>query len=477
MQKPALDTYHKALAFNIDKTPYGTIAEIGAGQEIARWFFKVGGAAGSIAKAMSAYDMKFSDSIYGSCKRYVSRERLQAMLDKEYSLIVDRLDEARGADSTFYAFANTVSTYSYTQQRAGHGWLGIRFQTQPGEAASQIDLHVVLKGKSNTQDQETLGILGVNLIYGAHYHHAGPVKLLLSLMEGLSTDSLEIDMIDFEGPAFAKVDNRLMALYLVKYGFTHAAMFNANGKLVQPSDTLYKRAVLIERGNFRPPTLLAMNILDNAYEVFVRETNVDPDNVLLLSEMTLQNLRGGAEVGSSIDIEDFLHRAEILCALGKNVMVSNFGEFYKLAQYLYHRTSQPVAVALGVQNLLSIFDESYYENLDGGILEAFSRLFRNDMRLYVCPKIDDKSNELVTAKNIRVSNHLRHLYRHLMENDYLRDLDSIERDYLLIHSKQVLKKIRSGDASWMKMVPEEVARLINERGLFRKTPASKKTAN
>ena len=477
MQKPALDTYHKALAFNIDKTPYGTIAEIGAGQEIARWFFKVGGAAGSIAKAMSAYDMKFSDSIYGSCKRYVSRERLQAMLDKEYSLIVDRLDEARGADSTFYAFANTVSTYSYTQQRAGHGWLGIRFQTQPGEAASQIDLHVVLKGKSNTQDQETLGILGVNLIYGAHYHYADPVKLLLSLMEGLSTDSLEIDMIDFEGPAFAKVDNRLMALYLVKCGFTHAAMFNANGKLVPPSDTLYKRAVLIERGNFRPPTLLAMNILDNAYEVFVRETNVDPDNVLLLSEMTLQNLRGGAEVGSSIDIEDFLHRAEILCALGKNVMVSNFGEFYKLAQYLYHRTSQPVAVALGVQNLLSIFDESYYENLDGGILEAFGRLFRNDMRLYVCPKIDDKSNELVTAKNIRVSNHLRHLYRHLMENDYLRDLDSIERDYLLIHSKQVLQKIRSGDASWMKMVPEEVARLINERGLFRKTPASKKTVN
>ena len=476
MQKTALDTYHKALAFNMDKTPYGTIAEIGAGQEISRWFFKVGGAAGSIAKAMSAYDMKFSDSIYGSCKRYVSRERLQAMLDKEYSLVVGRLDEERGADSTFYAFANTVSTYSYTQQRAGHGWLGIRFQTHPREAASQIDLHVVLKGKSNTQDQETLGILGVNLIYGAHYHHVDPVKLLLSLMESLSTDSLEIDMIDFEGPAFAAVDNRLMALHLVKYGFTHAAMFNANGKLVQPSDTLYKRSVLVERGNFRPPTLLAMNILDNACEAFISETNVDPDNVLLLSEMTLQNLRGGIEVGSDIDVEDFLHRAEILCALGKNVMVSNFGEFYKLAQYLYHRTNQPVAVALGVQNLLSIFDESYYDKLDGGILEAFGRLFRNDMRLYVCPKIDGQSNELVTAQNIRVSKNLRHLYRHLMENDYLRDLDSIERDYLLIHSKQVLQKIRSGDSSWMKMVPEEVVRIINERGLFRKMPASENSA-
>jgi len=474
MEKTALDTYHKALAFNMDKTPYGTIAEIGAGQEISRWFFKVGGAAGSIAKAMSAYDMKFSDSIYGSCKRYVSRERLQAMLDKEYQLVVDRLDEIRGASSTFYAFANTVSTYSYTQQRAGHGWLGIRFQTHPREAASQIDLHVVLNGKSNTQDQKTLGILGVNLIYGAHYYHADPVKLLLSLMENLSTDSLEIDMIDFDGPAFTAVDNRLMALLLVKYGFTHAAMFNANGKLVQPSDTLYKRSVLVERGNFRPPTLLAINILDNAYEAFIRETNVDPDDVLVLSEMTLQNLRGDVEVGKDIDVEDFLHRAEILCALGKNVMISNFGEFYKLAQYLYHRTNKPVAVALGIQNLLNIFDESYYDNLDGGILEAFGRLFRNDMRLYVCPKIDDQSNELVTAQNIMVSNHLRHLYRHLMENDYLRDLDSIERDYLLIQSKQVLQKIRSGDSSWMSMVPEEVVRIINKRSLFQKktTPAA-----
>lgn len=471
MQKPKLDTYHKALAFNMDKAPYGTVAEIGAGQEISRWFFKVGGAAASIAKTISAYDMKFSDTIYGSCKRYVSRERLQAMLNKEYSVVLDRLDEIRGTETAFFAFANTVSTYSYSQQRAGHGWLGIRFQTRPGQVASQIDLHVVLKGKSNTQDQETLGILGVNLIYGAFYHYADPQGLLLSLMDDLDTDQLEIDMIDFEGPAFATVDNRLMALHLVRYDFTHAAMFNANGKLVQPSDTLYKQSVLVERGNFRPPTLLAMNILDNASEEFSKETNVDPDHVLVLSEMTLQNLRGSTEAGNDIDVEDFLHRAEILCALGKNVMVSNFGEFYKLAQYLYHRTSHPVAVALGIQNLLSIFDESYYENLDGGILEAFGLLFRNDMRLYVCPKIDDQSNGLVTSRNIKVSNHLRHLYRHLMENGYLRDLDSIEPDYLMIHSKRVLQKIRDNDPTWMEMVPEAVSRIISERGLFRKSPS------
>jgi hypothetical protein len=472
MEKPALDTYHKALAFNMDKAPYGTIAEIGAGQETARWFFKVGGAAATIAKAMSAYDMKFSDSIYGSCKRYVSRERLQAMLDKEYDLVVARLDELRGAECTFYAFANTVSTYSYTQQHAGHGWLGIRFQTHPQKPASQIDLHVVLKGKSNTQDQNTLGILGVNLIYGAHYHYHDPVKLLTSLMDDLSSESLDIDMIDFEGPAFATVDNRLMALYLVKYGLTQAAMFHANGKLLQPSEALYKKAVLVERGNFRPPTLLTMNILDSAYEAFIKELDVGAEDVVVLSEMTLQNLRGGDDVDKDIDIADFLQRVDILCALGKNVMISNFGEFYKLAQYLFSQTNRPVAIALGIQHLLNIFDEKYYSDLEGGILEAFGLLFRNDMRLYVCPKIDTGSDALVTVDNLKVENHLRHLYRHLFENGYLRDIDTIEQDQLLIKSKEVLQKIRRGDPSWQNMVPEKVVSIISERGLFQQAVKS-----
>lgn len=467
MGKSTLDTYHKAQAFNMDKAPYGTIAEIGAGQETARWFFKVGGAAATIAKAMSAYDMKFSDSIYGSCKRYVSRERLQAMLDKEYELVVERLDELRGDECTFYAFANTVSTYSYTQQRAGHGWLGIRFQTHPHAAASQIDLHVVLKGKSNTQDQKTLGILGVNLIYGAHYYHTDALKLLCSLMDGLSAESLEIDMIDFEGPAFASVDNRLMALYLVRYGLTQAAMFHANGKLLQPADALYKKAVLVERGNYRPPTLLTMNILDKAREAFVQELDVDANEVMVLSEMTLENLRGG-EADVDIDIEDFLQRVEILCALGKNVMISNFGEYYKLAQYLFSRTNRPVAIAMGLQHLLNIFDEKYYSDLEGGILEAFGLLFRNDMRLYVCPKREKNNDALVTVDNLKVDNHLRHLYRHLFENGYLRGIESIEPSQLLIHSKEVLQKIRSGDSTWQEMVPEKVVSIISQRGLFQK---------
>ncbi len=477
MGNNGLDTYHKALAFNMDKAPYGTMAEIGAGQETSRWFFKVGGAAASIAKTMSAYDMKFSDSIYGPCKRYVSRERLQAMLDKEYNLVIERLGAVRGAESTFYAFANTVSTYSYTQQRAGNGWLGIRFQTHSAEAASQIDLHVVLKGNTNTRDQKTLGILGVNLIYGAHYFYDDPIRLLTSLMDGLSDELLAIDMIDFEGPAFTSVDNRLMALYLVKYGLTHAAMFNADGKLVQPSDALYRKSVLVERSRFRPPTLLNMNILDSAYDAFIKEPDVDVDEVVVLSEMTLLNLRehDGDVLEADICVEDFLQRVDILCALNKSVLISNFGEFYKLSQYLFRRTSKPVAIALGIPNLLNIFDESYYDDMNGGILESFGLLFRNDMRLYVCPLIDEDSGELIDVHNVEIEKHLQHLYLHLIENGYIKGLDTINKEYLVIKSEQVMDKIRNGDASWCESVPDEVFRIISERALFQKKETAKIT--
>jgi len=462
MGNNVLDTFHKALSFNMDSDSYGTIAEIGAGQETVRWFFKAGGAAGSIAKAMSAYDMKFSDSIYGPCKRYVSRERLQSMLDHEYRLLIERLDAARGLQSTFFAFANTVATFSYTQQRNGHGWLGIRFQTRPQQPASQIDLHVVLKGKSGAQDQDTLGVLGVNLIYGARYLHQSPVELLLSLMDDLGPDLLEIDMVDFEGPAFEGIDNRLMALRLVQHGLTRAAMFQPNGKLVQPADTLYRKAVLVERSRFRPPTHLTMEMLDRAYEAFCREPDVRSEDVIVLSEMTLHNLTES----DNINVEDFLHRVEILCALGKNVMISDYGAFYRLAQYLFQQTSLPVAIALGVPTLLRVFDEKYYEKLEGGILESFGRMFRNDMRLYVCPSLDDESGELITLQNLKIQPHLRHLYQHLMDNGYLHHLDAIEREHLSIDSDSVLKQIRGGDPAWESMVPAEVVDIIRERGLF-----------
>lgn len=458
----ANDTYQKALAFNMDKNIYGTIAEIGAGQETVRWFFKVGGAASSIAKALSAYDMKFSDSIYGSCKRYVSRERLHAMLATEYDLLDKRLGEDKLSDCTFFSFANTVAMFSHAQQQTGHGWIGIRFQTSPHETVSEIHLHVVLKGSNRTQDQTTLGILGVNLIYGAHYKHHDPVALLTSLMDNLSTDQLEIDMIDFNGPAFKQVDNRVMALKLVQLGLTHAAMFQSDGKLVQPAEALYKKAVLIERSRFRPPTKLNIDLLDCAHAAFCDETEMDDADVIIISEMTLQNLSDGED----IDIEDFLQRIDILCALGKNVMISNYAEFYRLAQYLFKHTSKPVAVALGVPTLRKIFDEKYYEKLDGGILEAFGRLFRNDMRLYACPSIESNGT-LTTVHDMKVQKHLRHLYSHLIENKFIRNLDTVDKENLSIHADAVFEKIQTGDDSWQTQVPQDVVNIINERGLFK----------
>ena len=252
-----------------------------------------------------------------------------------------------------------------------------------------------------------------------------------------------------------------MALQLVQHGLTHATMFQADGKLVQPSEALYKKAVLVERSRFRPPTKLNMNLLDCAYDAFCKETDVDCDDVIVLSEMTIQNLTDG----SDINVEDFLQRIDILCALGKNVMISNYAEFYRLAQYLFELTNKPVAIALGVPTLRQIFDEKYYESLEGGILEAFGRLFRNDMRLYACPEMGD-DGELTMVQDLKVQKHLQHLYSHLLENGFIRNLDTVDKDHLSIHADTVLKKIRDGDDSWKSLVPPDVVKIINKKGLF-----------
>ena len=463
MERPVLDTHQKAHAINMDRRKYGILAEIGAGQETARWFFRVGGAAGTIAKAISAYDMQVSDSMYGPCARYVSRDRLEAMLDCEYRLLQSYLGDSRGDESTFFVFANTVATFSYSTSRPGHGWLGIRFQASPHAQESQIDLHVVLKGSDNVQDQEILGQLGVNLVYGAMYLHDNPDVLLASLLDGLTTDMLEIDMIDFQGDVFSGVDNRLMALRLVQHGLSSAAMFGADGKVVQPADTLYRKSVLVERSRFRPPTRLNIDMLDCATRAFLDEADVTEDNTLVLSEMTLHNLGDGED----IDVEDFLNRVDILCALGKNVIITDYGEFYRLAQYLFSMTQNPVGVVLGVTTLADIFDDSYYQHLEGGILESFGRMFKNRLRLYVCPTCQVGSDELLTVHNLDIAPHLRHLYAHLLDNGSIRELTDIQREYLLIQSDTVLESIQRGDAGWEAMVPDTVATLIRQKNLFK----------
>ena len=462
MTQPTKDPLQKALAINLDNQVYGTIAEIGGGQETARWFFRAGGAAGTVAKSMSAYDMKFSDAIYGHSPRYVSRERLHAMLEHEYQLIIERLKQSRGQTTCFFAFANTVATRSYSYKADGHGWLGIRFQTRPGEAPSQIDLHVNLHGQQGVQDQETLGILGLNLIYAAAKLHDQPETLLPSLMDNIDRQLAEIDMIDFSGPAFTQVDNRLMALRLVEKGLTSAALFHPDGHLVSVADTLWKKAVLVERSRFRPPTLFTINLQDCAQQAFLQDAQLQPEELVVLSEITLNNLIDG----ENIDTTDYLQRADLLCALGKNVLISNYGEYYRLAQYLFRYTTRPIALAMGALSLREVFDEKYYDHLPGGILESFGRLFKHDLCIYVSPAIDPQSGKVLGLKDIEVAHQLRHLYEYLRENRYLRPLNSINHDYLNIYSHEVLDKIKHRADDWQHMVPSQVAQLIQQRDLF-----------
>ncbi len=416
-----LGTHQKALQINLDPVKYGTFAEIGAGQEVARWFFRVGGAAGTIAKTISAYDMTVSDAIYGRAERYVSRQRLETMLDHEYALLLERLATKRGSTTRFFVFADTVVARSYSRQDDAHGWLGIRFQVEPGKEASQIIIHVRLWDKENVTEQEALGILGVNLIHSALYLYNDPPALIKSLVDNVGADRIEVDMAQFSGPAFQGLDNRLMALQLVQCGLTNAALFTADGQVIQPADAFYKKCILVERGSFRPVTKVTLDMLRCAQAMFIQEPNVQGEDVLTLMEMTLRNLTDG----DKIDHRDFLDRVDILAALGKTVLISNFGEYHRLAAYFFRYTRKMIGIAMGVPTLKELFDEKYYSDLSGGILESFGRMFKNDLKLYVYPLLDTKTGALITSGNLRVAPNLRHLHAYLVENRFIEGL----RDY------------------------------------------------
>ena len=462
------DTHSKALQVNLEAVRYGTFAEIGAGQEVARWFFRVGGAAATVAKAISAYDMIFSDAIYGQSDRYVSRPRLETMLDHEYALLVERLQPSRGERTCFFVFADTVATRSYSRQEDGHGWLGIRFQPEPLGPPSDITIHVRLTDGDTEAQQEALGVLGVNLVHGALFLHATPTAIIASLLDNLTSARAEVDMVEFTGPAFAGLDNRLMSLELVRCGLTHAAMFAADGRIVQPSEALYKKCVLIERGSFRPATKVTVDMLRCATAQFVQEPGVAGSDLVVLFEMTLRNLSDTGE----IDAQDFLDRADILATLGHTVLISDFAEYHRLAAYLFRHTRKLIGLVMGVPTVRQLFDARYYGDLDGGILESFGRLFRNDLKIYAYPLLDAATGSLVTAGNLRVDPHLRHLYAYLVENRLIESLRDVDVQCLNIFSRDVLARMRAGDPSWEAMTPPAVVHLITQRGLLGYHPAS-----
>lgn len=462
MERPILSTHQKALQINLDPGTYGAFAEIGAGQEVARWFFRVGGAAGTIAKTISAYDMTVSDAIYGPSDRYVSRQRLQTMLQYEYDLQLERLNRQRGATTRFFVFANTVAARSYHRRDDCHGWLGIRFQTRPTGPPAEIIIHVRMHDRETVQQQEALGIMGVNLVYAALVFNGTPDVLIEALRDNLAPERVEIDMIKFAGADFAGVDNRLMALQFVQRGFTDAAMFTANGEVVQAAEVLYKKPILVERGSFRPVTCTTVDMLECARSRFTEEPGVQGERPVVLMEMTLKNL---AE-GGVIDHQDFLDRVDMLGSLGQTVLISNYGEFHRLAGYLFRYTRKMVGLVMGTPTLQELFEEKYYADLEGGILESCGRLFKKNLRIYVYPFQDPATGRLTTAANLEVAPHLRHLYAHLVGNRYLEDLAQYNPRCLPVHPHDVLDRIRAGADGWEETVPHQVARMIRSRKLF-----------
>ena len=457
-----LDTHQKALQINLDPTKYGVFAEIGAGQEVARWFFRVGGASGTIAKTISAYDMTVSDAIYGQSDRYVSSKRLISMLDHEYPLLVERLQGQRGATTKFFAFATTVAAKSFQRKDETHGWMGIRFQSDPGSEPSDILLHVAMWDRDSLQQAEAIGILGVNLIHAAMYLNWHPEAIVNALLDNLSIERIEVDMIEFRGKEFASVDNRLLALQLVEKGLTNAAMFMPDGRIVQPADALYKKSILVERGSFRPVTHVTVDMLRYAQAQFIQEPNVDGKNLVVLMEMTLKNLSAEGR----IDHQDFLDRVDMLTTLGHPVLISNHGEFHRLAAYLHRFTKNPVGFVMGIPTLKELFEERYYSELAGGILESFGRMFKNDLKLFVYPFKDPESGAIITSGNLRVAPHLRHLYLFLMENFFIQGLRDVNEANMSVLSRNVLKMLQDNEPGWEPMVPNEVATLIKQRHLL-----------
>ncbi|MBE0422949.1 MAG: TonB-dependent receptor [Lutibacter sp.] len=454
----------KALKINLNKGIYGTFAEIGAGQETVRNFFRAGGASGTIAKAMSAYDKDFSDAIYGveDDNRYVTETRLKKMLGHEIKLLEDRLIRKSHPEKLFFSFANTVTTIDFAKKFKGHGWVGIKFQASPEELYSEIILHMRFKEIDAKLQQKTMGALGVNLIYGAYYLNDNPRELLKSLYDNLDEFQLEIDMINFSGARFLHVDNRLMSLLLVKNGMTNAVMFGPDGNNLLPAEQLYKANILALRGSFRPVTNVNIDIYKCAEKLFRDEKKVDPENTKVIFEITLSNLISEGEINE----RDFLDRAELLCALGQNVMITNFQEYFKLVEYFSEYTKKRIGLAMGVSNFVQIFNEKYYRNLSGGILEAFGKLFYKNLKVYLYPMIDIETREIINSQNLKVHPRMKELYKFFIYNGKVVDLKNYNPDFLGIYSKQILQMILNGEEGWENMLPERIPEIIKAQKLF-----------
>ncbi len=463
-----IPTNRKALKINLDTNFYGTFAEIGGGQEVARHFFQAGGASGTVAKTISAYDKSFSDAHYNNNRkgRYVSEERLQKMLDKEYREL-EKLLRAEKKDSCFFAFADTVEILNYAKTNYPHGWMGVKFQLAPDKEPNQVIMHVKLLENDSLQQQKTLGVLGVNLVYACRFYHDKPNAFLKSLVDNLSTDRFRITMVKMSGPDLEYVDNRLLGLQLVRNGMTHAIMFDKHGNVQQPSDMLYKKNVLALRGTFRPVTYVTKDIIRKSLELFEKDEDFEQDNTLFFCEMTTNNLLSEGD----LDERDFLERVNILNMLGQNVMVSDMREFYKLVEFFGQFKLKKLRLVIGVPTFEKVMDKSYYKDLKGGILEAIGKMFPENMKLYIYPTVRKDTREVITSKNITLADDVALLYRYLQKNRFIIELKSSISEQLHIRSEEVLAMLKQGNAEWENFVPMVVAKMIKEKKLFGYKPS------
>ena len=463
-------TKQKALKINLNENIYGTFSEIGAGQETVCYFFQAGAASKTIAKAMSAYDKVFSDTIYGVEEdgRYVTEKRLRKMLRHETNLLEERLERFDPPRRLFFSYANTVTTIDFAKKFKGHGWVGVRFQTNPTEDYNEIVIHIKFNQNEAKLQQETLGMMGVNLIYGAYYLYDNPKELILSLYDNLDMDKIEIDMIHFSGPQFEQIDNRLMSLYLLKYNITDAVMFDPDGNSLLPAQELFKKNILLMRGSFRPVTKVNMDLFEKSKALFFNEPDVTAANTKIIFEITLQNLRSLNEKSDAdVDDQDFLNRAELLCSLGHNVMITDYKEYYKLIDFISVQTSAKIGLAMGTYNLMMIFDEQYYGEIPGGFLEAIGRLMNRDTKFYLYPLKNHETSEITTVQNVQIPEKYRFLFEYFKAQGRFVEITEYDVAIMDILTRNVYKMIQNGEKGWEDMLPKGIAELIKRKKLFK----------
>jgi hypothetical protein len=452
-------TIEKALQVNLDEKCYGTIVEIGAGQEVARLFFKAGAAAGTVAKTMSAYDMQISDDIYGKADRYVGKTRLLQMLNHEHTRLLDRLSSIK-PKACFFSYAATVTARNYTGSNECHGWIGLRFQQTPGGESSDIILHVRMLDDTYAQQADALGILGINLIHSATHRLLNPKEIIDTLSDNLGSDRIEVDLIHFEGSAFSETDNRLMNLQLIRSWLTRAVMFDESGASVVPRDKLYKKPILVMRGSYKPPTRLHADMRQFGDTQFKQEQAVDADNVVHLAEITMSELVGGGE----LENEDFISRVDLLTSQGYNVLISDYVRFFRLRSWLRNHTNNHIGITLSVLDFNYLFDEEYYRGIEGGILEAMGKLFPDNTHVYVYPAIID--GQFIDLHSVSVSDDHKLLLQYLIHGNKLKAYKQYNINNLHISARSLFKQIPEGSGKWEKACLPEISEAIKARGLF-----------